>query len=219
VASPLYWIEHHSGFAAWLQAIGSIAAVLATWIVTSHGTTETRRLGWRQERRAVNELITVLSDGRIHLEVYADAVLKAYPISISDVTLERIMEYFRRNLNRNSTTRPTLANGSIYLYVRGRHDQFNLNWHVKYMNYMEARLNDMLEKYRPDFLSINLLEEYEYVLENVRKSIRLCNNILTLDTRDLGSSLTRSVVYDVRISYYHITSILRRAKRVARSIS
>lgn len=48
------WIEEHPGLAAWIQAAGSIAAIMASTMIAAHGTREARRASWRVERDAVN---------------------------------------------------------------------------------------------------------------------------------------------------------------------
>ncbi|PLR25078.1 hypothetical protein SGCZBJ_12650 [Caulobacter zeae] len=54
------WIGGSSALASWVQAVGSIAAIAATALVTIHGTRETRRAIWREQRDAVSRHIDAL---------------------------------------------------------------------------------------------------------------------------------------------------------------
>lgn len=72
------WIEERSGLAAWIQAVGSIAAIIASAMIAAHGTREARRASWRVERDAVNRFADFASWTAYQLWPYGDK-LRARP--------------------------------------------------------------------------------------------------------------------------------------------
>lgn len=50
----LKWIEEHPGLASWVQAFGSIAAIVASASIAVYATREARRTAWRTQRDAVD---------------------------------------------------------------------------------------------------------------------------------------------------------------------
>jgi hypothetical protein len=57
----LQWIEAHPGLSSWVQAVGSIAAIVATAIIARAGTREARAIGWKEERAKLVRLSSLAS--------------------------------------------------------------------------------------------------------------------------------------------------------------
>lgn len=64
-----YWIEHHPGLASWVQAIGSIAAILAAVWIANRDSVLRRRMDNESRRGALARAVTVTQDASLRVSM------------------------------------------------------------------------------------------------------------------------------------------------------
>ncbi|WP_458368746.1 hypothetical protein [Pseudomonas mandelii] len=94
-----YWIEHHPGLASWVQAFGSIAAILAAiWVASSQARNQLKR-----EKRDAREK-SLAHAGRLYLVVkeYCDMLDVVNPVHEDDsgAADQSVSVAFSRIMNR-----------------------------------------------------------------------------------------------------------------------
>lgn len=70
----LCWIEAHPGLASWVQAVGSIAAIMAAVGVAWMSVREQRLQGWRVERGFLKEAVLALKWSILDAELWIAAL-------------------------------------------------------------------------------------------------------------------------------------------------